>query len=97
MSKKRLSAEPSVTREPAQPPVESLKEIYTRRFTEKDAADKDLIWQEIASFPQKYVSSVARDVQNLAGNISQVCRPPPTCRNIPDEIFFPARTLTWCL
>jgi len=55
MSKKRLSVKPSVAQELAHPPVESLKEIYTRRFTEKDAADKDLIWREVGSFLQNYI------------------------------------------
>lgn len=33
----------------------SLKEIYTRRFTETDAADKDLIWREIGAYLQRNI------------------------------------------
>jgi 2-polyprenyl-3-methyl-5-hydroxy-6-metoxy-1,4-benzoquinol methylase len=34
---------------------ETLKEIYTRRFTEKDAADKDLIWREVGAYLQRHI------------------------------------------
>ena len=64
MSKKRLSVEPSGKKGLIQPPIESLKEIYTRRFTESDAADKDLIWREIAPFLQNYIP-IPRDGEVL--------------------------------
>ena len=36
-------------------PAQNLKEIYLRRFTEKDAHEKNLIWHELGAFLQKWI------------------------------------------
>jgi ubiquinone/menaquinone biosynthesis C-methylase UbiE len=49
------------------PAVAGLKEIYTRRFSEKDAADKDLIWREVAAYLQRTIPiSTTGEVLDLA-------------------------------
>jgi SAM-dependent methyltransferase len=48
-------------------PMRNLKEIYLRRFTEKDALEKNLIWGEICSFLQKWIPIPTNgDVLDLA-------------------------------
>ncbi len=54
MVKKRASEHQSIT-EDLTPAPATLKEIYTRRFTENDAAEKDLIWREIAAYLQRTI------------------------------------------
>ena len=54
MTDRRASQRPSVSSDQAAAPA-TLKEIYSRRFTEKDAAEKDLIWREIAAYLQRNV------------------------------------------
>ena len=54
MAKERASEPPSTAEDRIRAP-ETLKEIYTRRFTEKDAADKDLIWREVGAYLQRHI------------------------------------------
>lgn len=47
--------------------MRNLKEIYLRRFTEKDESEKNLIWREICSFLQRWLPiSIDGDVLDIA-------------------------------
>jgi 2-polyprenyl-3-methyl-5-hydroxy-6-metoxy-1,4-benzoquinol methylase len=42
-------------------PMRSLKEIYGRRFSDRDALVKDAIWREVCAFLQRWVPITAQD------------------------------------
>ena len=54
MAKERAPDEDTGAEDQPQAPA-TLKEIYTRRFTERDASDKDLIWREISAYLQRNI------------------------------------------
>jgi len=90
----------SVGEHRTQAPIATLKEIYTRRFSDKDAADKDLIWREIAAYLQRRIPipkqgevlDIACDRGDFIRNISARGRWATDLRDVsqhlPDEVRF---------